>query len=204
MITAQEAGRAGIHSQQITRLVAGGVLERTARGQYRLAGRAIAEHHALVVADRAVPPRGVVCLLSALAFHGIGTQLPSEVWIAIERRAREPAVRQLPLKVVQFSGAAFAEDIEIHCIEGATVRVYSVAKTLADLFKRRNSVGLDVALEAPREAWCEKKFTMEALDRAARVCRVERVMRPYVEAVVSRRPSWRSLCRHAWCGTPRN
>ena len=184
VITAQDAGRAGIHSQQITRLVAGGVIERIARGQYRLAERPVTERHALVVASRAVP-RGVICLLSALGFHGIGTQLPAEVWIAIERRAREPTVRQLPLKVVRFSGAAFTEAIETHRIEGETVRVYSVAKTLADLFKHRNKVGMDVALEALREAWRERKFTMEALDRAARVCRVERVMRPYVEAVVS-------------------
>lgn len=184
VVTAQDARRAGIHSQQMTRLVAHGVLERIARGQYRLAERPVTEHHALVVAARAVP-RGVICLLSALGFHGIGAQLPPEVWLAIERRARGPSVRQLPLKVVRYSGAAFTEGIEIHRLEGETVRVYGVAKTLADLFKHRNKVGLDIALETLREAWRERKFTMEALDKAARACRVERVMRPYVEAVVS-------------------
>jgi predicted transcriptional regulator of viral defense system len=127
----------------------------------------------------------VICLLSALAFHGIGSQLPHEVWLAIERGARSPAARWLPIKVVRFSGAAFTEGTETHRIEGESVRVYSVAKTLADLFKHRNKVGLEVALEALREAWRERKFTMEALDRSARVCRVERVMRPYVEAIVS-------------------
>jgi predicted transcriptional regulator of viral defense system len=161
-----------------------GVIERIARGQYRLPEGAVTEHHGLVVAARAVP-RGVICLLSALGFHGIGTQLPADVWIAIDRRARAPAARQLPLKVVRFSGAAFTEGIESHRIEGDTVRIYSVAKTLADLFKHRNKIGLDVALEALREAWRERKFTVEALDRAARVCRVERVIRPYVEALVS-------------------
>lgn len=184
VVTAQDARRAGIHSQQMTRLVAHGALERIARGQYRLAERPVTEHHALVVAARAVP-RGVICLLSALGFQGIGAQLPPEIWIAIERRARRPSVRQLPLKVVRYSGAAFTEGIETHRLEGARVRVYGVAKTLADLFKHRNKVGLDVALEALSEAWRERKFTMEALDRAARACRVERVMRPYVEAVVS-------------------
>lgn len=184
IITAQDAGRAGIHSQQITRLLAHGVIERVARGQYRLAERPVTEHHALVVAARAVP-RGVICLLSALGFHGVGTQLPADIWIAIERRARAPATRQLSLKVVRFSGAAFTEGVESHRIEGETVRVYSVAKTLADLFKHRNKVGLDVVLEALREAWRERKFTMEALDRTARVCRVERVIRPYLEALVS-------------------
>jgi predicted transcriptional regulator of viral defense system len=184
IITARDAGHAGIHSQQITRLLGRGLLERVSRGQYRLAERPVTEHHALVVAARAAP-RGVICLLSALGFHGIGTQLPAEVWIAIERRARAPAARQLPLKIVRFSGAAFTEGIESHRIEGEAVRVYSVPKTLADIFKHRNKVGLDVALEALREAWRERKFKMEALDRAARVCRVERVIRPYVEALVA-------------------
>lgn len=184
VITAQDARRAGIHSQHLTRLVAQHILERMARGQYRLAARSVSEHHALVVAARAVP-RGVICLLSALGFHGIGTQLPPDVWVAVEGRSREPAVRQLPLMVMRFSGPAFAEGIETHRIEGEKIRVYGVAKTLADLFKYRKKVGLDVALEALREAWRERKFTIAALDQAARVCRVERVMRPYVEAVVS-------------------
>jgi predicted transcriptional regulator of viral defense system len=184
IVGAQEATRAGIHSQQITRLVTDGVLERVARGQYRLADRPVTEHHALAVAARAVP-RGVICLLSALTVHGIGTQLPAEIWIAIDRRARAPRVRELPLEVVRFSGAAFKEGIETHRIEGEPVRVYGVAKTLADLFKHRNKVGIDVAIEALREAWRGKKFRIEALDRAAAICRVERVMRPYVEAVVA-------------------
>ncbi len=184
VITAADVARAGIHSQQITRLVADGALERIARGQYRLVERSVTEHHGLVVAARAVP-HGVICLVSALDFHGIGTQLPPEVWIAIERGTRAPAARQLPLAIVRFSGAAFSEGIETHRIEGERVRVYSVAKTIADLFKQRNKVGLEVALEALREAWRERRFTMETLDRAARVCRVERIMRPYVEAMVS-------------------
>lgn len=184
VITAADAADAGIHSQQITRLVTGGILERIARGQYRLVDRPVTEHHGLVVAARAVP-QGVICLLSALDFHAIGTQLPAEVWVAIERGTRAPAARQLPLEIVRFGGAAFTEGIEIQRIEGEKVRIYSVAKTLADLFKYRNKVGLEVALEALREAWREQRFTMEALDRAAGVCRVERVMRPYVEATVS-------------------
>lgn len=183
VITARDAARAGIHSQQLTRLVSDGALQRITRGHYRLATRPITENHALAVVARAVP-RGVICLLSALGFHEIGTQLPSDVWVAIERGARQPALQDPPLRVVRFTGAAFSEGIETHRVEGETVRIFSVAKTLADLFKHRSNVGLDVALEALREAWRERKFTMEALDRAARVCRVERVMRPYVEAVV--------------------
>jgi predicted transcriptional regulator of viral defense system len=130
-------------------------------------------------------PEGVVCLLSALSFHGVGTQLPHEVWLAIQRRARQPSLRYPPLRVVKFSGKAFAEGIEVHRVEGQSVRVYSVAKTLADLFKYRNKIGLDVALEALREAWRERRFTMDEMDRFARICRVERVMKPYLEALVA-------------------
>jgi predicted transcriptional regulator of viral defense system len=115
----------------------------------------------------------------------VGTQVPSEVWVAINRRARTPRLTWPRLRVVRFSGAAFSEGIEVHRIEGESVRIYSVAKTLADLFKHRNKVGLDVALEALREAWRDRRFTMEALDRAARMCRVTRVMGPYIEAIIS-------------------
>jgi predicted transcriptional regulator of viral defense system len=136
------------------------------------------------VASRAVP-RGVICLLAALSFHGIGTQLPSEVWMAIDRRARRPRLRYPPLRIVRFTGGALTKGIESHTIEGQSVRIYGVAKTLADAFKYRNKIGLDVALEALRQAWQEKRFTIDELDRFARICRVERVMRPYVEALVA-------------------
>ncbi len=183
-LTAEDAAKAGLHSQFLTRLTAEGVLERVARGQYRLASRPISEHHGLVVAARAAP-EGVICLLSALAFHGMGTQLPADVWVAIRVRARAPVLKQPPLRIVRFSDAAFTEGIETHQLDGQPVRIYSVAKTLADLFKYRNKIGLDVAIEALREAWGEHRFTMDELDRAARACRVTRVMKPYVEAVVA-------------------
>jgi predicted transcriptional regulator of viral defense system len=182
--TAEEARAAGIHSQEITRLLAEGLIERVARGQYQLADRPITEHHSLVVAAKAVP-HGVICLLSALSFHEIGTQLPADVWVAIEHGTRTPSLRDFSLKVARYSGAAFTEGVELHKIEGESVRIYSVAKTLADLFKFRNKIGLDIAMEALREAWRDRKFSMDGLDRAARACRVERVIRPYVEAVVS-------------------
>jgi len=180
----KSVARAGIHTQNLTRLVAEGILERIARGRYHLATAETTEHHGLVLAAVAAP-HGVVCLLSALSFHGIGTQLPAEVWLAIERGKTEPRVRNLPLRIVRYSGRAFSEGIETHRIERQSVRVYSVAKTLADLFKARNHVGLEVALESLREAWRDRRFTMSELDRAARACRVERVMRPYVEGVVA-------------------
>ena len=179
-----ELAPAGIHRQVLSRLVATGEVERLARGIYRLAERPITEHHGLAVACTAVP-NSVVCLLSALQFHGIGTQLPPEVWIAIDRRARRPALKYPPLRIVRYSGQALTQGIQTHQLEGQPVRIYSVAKTLADCFKYRNKIGLDVALEALREAWHARRFSMAELDRHAIVCRVQRVMRPYLEALVA-------------------
>jgi len=183
-VTARAVSRVGIHTQELTRLVADGTLERVGPGRFRLASAEVTEHHGLAMAAAAAPD-GVICLLSALAFHGLGTQLPAEVWLAIERGRRPPKVASLRLRIVRFSGASFHEGIEVHEIERQRVRVYSVAKTLADLFKARNRVGIDIAVEALREAWRDQRFTMADLDRAARACRVERVMRPYVEGVVA-------------------
>lgn len=183
-VTARAVSRAGIHTQELTRLVADGTLERVGPGKYRLANADITEHHGLALAAAAAPA-GVICLLSALSFHGIGTQLPAEVWLAIERGRRPPKVASLRLRIVRYSGAAFRAGIEIHEIERQSVRIYSVAKTIADLFKARHRVGLDVAVEALREAWRDRRFAMADLDLAARACRVESVMRPYVEGVVA-------------------
>jgi predicted transcriptional regulator of viral defense system len=181
--TTREVAEVGIHTQTLSRLVHAGTLERVARGRYRLSGRPVTEHHGLALAATAVP-NGVVCLLSALSFHGIGTQLPREVWMAIDRRARRPALRYPALRILRFSGKALTEGVQTHRLEGETVRVYSAAKTIADVFKYRNKVGLDVALEALREAWRARRFTMDEIHHLARVCRVERVMRPYLEALV--------------------
>lgn len=183
-LSAREAARLGIHSQELSRLVAEGRLERIARGQYRCPDQPVTEHHALAIAARAVP-HAVVCLLSALSFHGIGTQLPGDVWVAIDRRARRPQLAYPRLRVVRFGGLALTAGVEEHRVEGTRVKVYGVAKTLADLFKYRNKVGLDVALEALREAWRERRFTMDELDHYARICRVQRVIGPYLEALVA-------------------
>jgi predicted transcriptional regulator of viral defense system len=183
-LSASAVAEAGIHTQELTRLVEDGTLERVARGRYRLADADITEHHALALAAVAAPA-GVVCLLSALSFHGIGTQLPAELWVAIERGKTAPRLSSVRLRVIRYSGAAFSEGIETHVIERQRVRVYGVAKTLADLFKARNRIGLDVAVEALREAWRDRRFTIPELDRAAHTCRVAHVMRPYVEAVVA-------------------
>ena len=164
------------------RLVREGTLVREGRGLYSLRDYRATRHHTLATVTKRLP-NGVVCLLSALAFHQIGTQLPYQVWLALDRKAWTPQGLDLPVHVVRFSGAALTEGVESHRIEGVTVRVYSPAKTVADCFKYRNKVGLDVALEALRESWRERRVTMDELSRFARICRVARVMRPYLESL---------------------
>ena len=183
-VTPRELTNQGIHRQILTRLVEDGQIERVARGVYRLPEQPITENHGLALAAAAVP-QGVICLLSALQYHGIGTQLPSEVWIAIDRRAWRPTLTFPPLRIVRFTGQALSAGVESHQMEGRTVRVYGIAKTIADCFKYRNKIGLDVALEALREGWRARRFTMDELDRCAAICRVQQVMRPYIEALVA-------------------
>jgi predicted transcriptional regulator of viral defense system len=183
-VTARDIVAAGMHRQVLTRLVAEGALERVVRGLYRLPSHESTEHHGLALASAAVPS-ATVCLLSALQFHGIGTQAPFEVWIAIDRRARRPTLKYPPLRVFRYTGAALTAGVESHRLEGRTVHMYCIAKTLADCFKYRNKIGIDVALEALREAWRARRFTMDELDRYARICRVQRVMRPYLELLVA-------------------
>jgi len=186
LISTRDIERQGLHRQVLTRLVRTNQLERVARGRYRLPDPdyEFTEHHGLVLASVAAPS-GVICLVSALQFHVIGTQLPYQIWIALDRRARKPVIDYPPLRVVRFSGEALTVGVEEHILEGQTVCVYSVAKTLADCFKYRNKIGLDVALEALREAWRDRRFTMDELERYAHICRVSNVMRPYLEALVA-------------------
>ena len=186
LISARDVEAAGLHTQALTRLVRAGQLERVARGRYRLPNPdyELTEHHGLVLASAAAPS-GVICLLSALQFHVIGTQLPSQVWMALPRGTRAPAIEYPPLRIVRFSGEALMAGVQEHTLEGQTVRVYNVAKTLADCFKYRNKIGLDVALEALNDAWRDRRFNMHDLTRYAKVCRVWNVMRPYLEAIVS-------------------
>ena len=129
-------------------------------------------------------PRGVVCLLSALRFHGLTTQSPFEVWLAIGGKDWQPRVEYPPLRVLRFAKAALVEGVEEHTIQGVKVRVTSPARTVADCFKYRHKIGLDVALEALRDCWRQRRATMDELWRAAAVCRVANVMRPYLESLV--------------------
>ncbi|HHX39702.1 MAG TPA: transcriptional regulator [Armatimonadetes bacterium] len=172
----------GISREQLGRLHRRGVVQRVSRGLYSLPDGVASTNHTLAEAAKRVP-HGVVCLLSALRFHGFTTQAPSEAWLAIDVKARQPAEAELPLRIVRFSGDALAAGIEKHEVDGVAVRVYSPGKTVADCFKFRNKIGLDVALEALREGWRERRFSMDELWRYAKVCRVANVMRPYLEAL---------------------
>jgi predicted transcriptional regulator of viral defense system len=166
----------------LRRLHARGLLDRVDRGLYVPTNANVTEHHSLVQAQKRVP-RGVICLLSALRFHGLTTQAPFQVWMAIGERDRKPKVVYPPLNVVRFSGAALTAGVEHHKIEGTKIRIYNPAKTVADCFKYRNKIGLDVAMEALRECWRARRCTMDDLWRYAKVCRVQNVMRPYLESL---------------------
>lgn len=168
----------------LSRLVAAGKLERIARGVYGLPGLAMSEHRSLAeVALRA--PQGVVCLLSALRVHGIGTQAPFEVWLAIENRASIPRFDPPKIRPVRMSGASFTDGIGRLSVDGVSVSVFNAAKTVADCFKYRNKIGLDVALEALRDGWAQQKFTMDEIWHFATVDRVTNVMRPYLESLTT-------------------
>jgi len=158
-------------------------VERAARGVYLapMASRS-AHRDLLVVATRA--PKGVFCLLSALAFHGLTTEMPHEVWLAVGLKARTPAVDTPPIRLVRLSEGPLTAGVEIHVEHGVSLRVFAPAKTVADCFKFRSKVGVDVAVAALRDGWAQKRFTIDELWRFARVCRVTAVMRPYLGVLV--------------------
>jgi predicted transcriptional regulator of viral defense system len=164
-------------------MVESGEVQRIARGIYARPDLEHGSHHSLVEVQMIVT-NGVVCLLSALFYHEIGTQTPRQVWIATPRGVRHPKTTDHPIKVVAFSGEAFSEGIEEHEIERLTVRVYSAAKTVADCFKYRNKIGTDVAIEALRETLRTRKASANEILHYADICRVRNVMMPYLESVM--------------------
>jgi predicted transcriptional regulator of viral defense system len=171
-----------IPREYLRRLHNRGLIRKDGRGLYALSDADINEHHSLAEACKKVP-HGIICLLSALHFHDMTTQLPFEVWMAIDRKARKPKTDNLTLRMVRFSGPALNAGIEEHIIEKVKVRVYNPAKTVADCFKYRNKIGPDVALEALKDCWEKKQCTMDELWRYAEICRVSNIMRPYLESL---------------------
>jgi len=182
LIRPRDLTERGLPTVALTRLVRQGRLQRVGRGLYALPDRPVSEHNALAEVARK-HPQAIVCLLSALRFHDLTTQSPFEVWLAIPNKARAPKMDYPPLRIVRFSGAALTRGVEDHVIDGVPVRVTSVARTVADCFKFRNKIGLDVALEALHEAWRAKRANMDELWRYAALCRVANVMRPYMESL---------------------
>lgn len=172
----------GFSRTRLERMTRAGELERVGRGLYVPMKATITEHHTLVQAAARVP-HGIVCLLSALRFHGVGTQSPHEVWLAVDRKARKPVVDWPPIHLVRFSGDALTFGVQTHVLEGVSVKITSRERTVADCFKYRNKIGLDVALEALREAWHAKRMTSEDIWRYAKICRVANVMRPYLDSL---------------------
>ena len=170
----------GIPRQYLRILHNRGLVRRLGRGLYVAHDAPLTEHHSLAEATKRVP-HGVVCLLSALCFHGLTTQTPREVWLAIDEKARVPKPGALRLRIVRVSRKTLLRGVQEHSIEGVPVKVYNPAKTVADCFKYRNKIGLDVALEALRECWRERRATMDELWHYAKICRMANVMRPYLE-----------------------
>jgi len=182
LLHTRDVAALGVPSVVLTRLTRAGKLERAGRGVYALPGGATSAHRSLAeVALRA--PRAVICLLSALRLHGIGTQAPFEVWLALPPGVQPPRVDSPAIRVVRMSGESLTAGIDRIAIDGVRVPVFDAAKTVADCFKFRNKIGLDVALEALREGWRERKFSMDVFWRYAGVNRVTNVMRPYLEAL---------------------
>ncbi len=172
----------GISRALLSRLVREGLVARQARGIYAAARHEPTAEHTLAHVAKRVP-EAVFCLLTALRFHALTTQSPAEVWIALPEKARRPRLDYPRLRIARFSAAALTEGIERHRVEGVKLRVTSPAKTVADCFKYRNKVGVDVAVEALRDFGHKHRGGASDLARFARICRVSRVMQPYLDAI---------------------
>ena len=191
-IRPEDLKRAGIPCSYLSELVRAGKLERLARGLYTSTRHSPSEHITLLEVSHRLS-KAVICLLSALRFHEVGTQSPHEVWIALPRQFKwnpkpggpghNPKISYPPVRIVRFSDDEMGFGVQQYQVAGSTIRVFSPAKTIADCFKFRNKIGLDVALEALRDVYRQKKATMNELWEAAKVCRVANVMRPYLESL---------------------
>ena len=178
-----EAAQTGIHRKMLYTMLDNGVIEKLDRGLYRLSELPPLGNLDLVSVARKVPT-GVICLISALSFYEITTQIPHEVYIALKRGTETPRIKHPPVRVFRFTGDAFTEGVETPAVDGVKLRIYSPEKTLADCFKFRNKIGLDTAIEAVKFYRDKKRVKVDELMRYARICRVEKVMKPYMEALL--------------------
>ena len=178
-----QALRSGIHPRTLYAMRDSGLLERVSRGVYRLAGGSPLGNPDLVTVATRIPG-GVVCLISALSFHELTTQIPHEVHVALATGAEEPRLDHPPIRIYRFTGQSFSEGVETHEVDGVAVRIYSPEKTLADCFKFRNRIGLDTAVEALRTYREWGSFRVDELMRYSSICRVKKVIQPYLEAIL--------------------
>ena len=183
LLRTSQAIRLGIHPRTLYEMRDTGVVDRLGRGVYRLAGLPVLGDPDLAAVAVNVP-QGVICLISALSLHEITTQVPHEVYVALQRGTTKPRLDYPPIRLFWFSGAAFEKGVATQMRDGILVRVYTAEKTLADCFKYRHKIGIDVAVESMRLYLKTKPLKVDELLRFARVCRVEKVMRPYLEALV--------------------
>jgi predicted transcriptional regulator of viral defense system len=184
MARLSELKAAGITAVTLSRMVEDGAVVRLARGLYQLADAQLDAHHALAAASKLLP-KGVVCLVSALAFHGLTDQMPRRVWIAIGQKDWAASQNASGHRIVRFTDALLNEAVETHTIEGVPVRIFGVAKTVADCFRHRRSVGLTVALEGLQEALRQRKATPAEIARQAQRGGVGTIVRPYLEALTA-------------------
>lgn len=182
IIRSGDAYALGIPRIYLPRLVRKGLLTKVSRGLYRSKTSPVTEHLSLIEASYKVP-KGVLCLLSALRFHKFTTQSPHQIWIAIGVKAWAPRITSPPIRFVRMSGKALHSGMKEYPVRGGSLKVYTPAKTVADCFKFRNKIGIDIAMEALKECHRLKKATMDELWAAAKVCRVANVMRPYMESL---------------------
>lgn len=172
----------GLTYYQLRRMVASGRVEAVGHGLYRLTEPDLTEMETIAMVASAIP-QGIACLLSALRVHEIGTQSPWQVWMAIDRKARKPTRLPSAVRIVRYSGAMLTYGVEATSILGVPMRITSPARTVVDCFRYRNKIGLDVAMEALREAVRSRKALVSEIDRAAEVCRVRTVIAPYLAAL---------------------
>lgn len=184
LVRMREFRDAGVGAETVARLVRDGAVERIARGLYQLSDATPDPRHNLAEAS-ALVPKGVICLTSALQFHELTLQMPSALWMAIDRSGWKPIVRYPPIRFVRFGTTSMSEGVERHEIDGVAVPIFGPSKTIVDCFRYRNKIGLDIALESLREGLRAKRVTPDQLWKFARSARVWTVMRPYVEAMVA-------------------
>jgi predicted transcriptional regulator of viral defense system len=183
LLKTSEILNAGIHPSTLYDLVKKGKLERISRGVYRLTDSPPLSNPDLILIAKRIP-KGVICLLSALSFHDITTHIPHEIHIALSFGSEEPRLEYPPIRTFRFSNKAFIEGIQIHRIDRVMIKVYSPEKTLADCFKFRNTIGLDTAIEALKLYRDRRDMKIDELMHFAKICRVTKIMRPYLEALL--------------------